>query len=128
MAKKIIIADDEERVRKLIRKILEMEDKSFLIYETQNGDETLKLARKTKPHLLILDVMMPGMTGYDVCKALKNSAETKDIYVLIVTAREGKFAENTMKIVGADALLSKPFTTIELTVAVKKAFWKFGDD
>ena len=120
MGKKILIADDEERVRNLIKKVLELEDRGFELYEAKNGDEALDQAKKLKPNLLILDVMMPGLTGYDVCKYLKNSKATKDICVLLVTAREGKFAENVMKLVGADALLPKPFTPLELTMAVKQ--------
>ena len=122
MGKKILIADDEERVRKLVRTILELAKSGFEIYEAVDGDEAYKMAKKIKPDLMVLDIMMPGMNGYDVCKKLKSSDATRKIYVLILTARGSSLSERTMELVGADAFLAKPFTPLELELTVKNAF------
>jgi len=120
MGKKILIADDKASMRKLIKASLKLEGGQFEIYEAQSGEDALEMARKIKPQLLILDVMMPGMSGYEVCKNLKDSSETKDIYVLFLTGLESVLAKENVEICGGDDFLCKPFSLKEFEQKVKK--------
>lgn len=82
--KKIVIADDEPRLRLLVRTALERED--CLILEAADGHRALDLILREKPDLVILDVVMPGLYGTEVCKQLKTNPETAHIPVIILTA------------------------------------------
>jgi len=121
MAKKILIADDEDKIRTLIRKTLEFAGGDFEIYEAKDGIEAIRMARKIKPNMMILDVMMPGMTGYEVCKAVKKSAETQNVYVLFLTARGGSISKTTVDLCGGNDFVTKPFDPDELGFRIKKA-------
>jgi len=120
MGKKILIADDEKLIRKLIRASLETYNDFFEIHEAENGTEALTKAKNLKPQLLILDIMMPGMLGYEVCRCLKNSPDTKDIFVLFLTARGSDISLKTVEICGGDDFMTKPFNPKELEQKVLK--------
>jgi DNA-binding response OmpR family regulator len=118
MAKKILIVDDKEFIRQAIKICLQIEPYEF--YEAGDGVEALNLARTVNPDLIILDIMMPGMTGYRVCKELKNNPETKNIIIVFITARGEASVEATVKTSGGDDLIPKPFDPKELRNKVKK--------
>ena len=122
MGKKILIADDDASLRKLIKTSLELGNEMFEIYEADSGNNALEMARKIKPELLILDVMMPGMSGYEVCRNLKDSQETRNIYVLFLTGRGSDLSRKTIENCGGDDIMTKPFPLIELERKVKKVF------
>ncbi len=119
MAKKILIADDEENIRELVW--VSLEDEGFEIHEAVNGDEALSKARELKPDIIILDVMMPGKTGYEVCEELKRDPDTSDIFVLFLSARGSFISEQTGKIKGGNEYMVKPFEPAELRKKVKNA-------
>ena len=120
MAKKILIADDDTTIRDLIRKTLELEEARFEIYEAQSGNIALEMARIIKPQLILLDVMMPGMSGYEVCRNLKDSPETKDICVVFLTGRRSEMSRQTIESCGGDDFMTKPFNLNVLMHKVKK--------
>ena len=114
---KILVADDESALRLLVAGTLEIGN--YEIQETDNGLDALNIARKEKPDLIILDVMMPGMTGYEVCKTIKTDPYLKDIKILILTAK-GQYADKkAAKEALADYYLSKPFSPMELLYIVE---------
>lgn len=117
MAKMILIADDEDFILESIK--LSLNDDGYEISEARTGIEALEKARKLKPDLLILDIMMPGMVGYRVCKELKSDPATKDIYVLFLSARGATETELTIKKCGGDAYMPKPFDPGKLRERVK---------
>ena len=119
MARKVLIVDDEEFVRALIKDSLAAD--GYELYEAPNGVEALELARRIKPDLVILDVMMPGMVGYRVCRELKNDPEMKSAFVLFLTARNGNETESTVIRSGGDDLISKPFDPKDLRARIKAA-------
>jgi len=121
MTRKILIADDEENIRALIRKTLEFAGGDFEIYEANDGVEAIRMAKKIRPNMIILDVMMPGMTGYEVCKAVKKSEETQDVYILFLTARGGSISKTTVDLCGGNDFVTKPFDPDELGLKIKKA-------
>ena len=83
--KKVLIVDDEPDIRFIIRTIL---GKSYEILEAESGEEAIKIAKKEKPDLILLDIMMPGIDGYETAKMLKNSNETRNIKIAMLTAKQ----------------------------------------
>lgn len=116
--KKIIVADDEKALRVLVAGTLEIGN--YLIFEVDNGIDALESIVKENPDLVVLDVMMPGMTGYEVCKQIKTNPEMKHIKVLILTAKGQQIDRETAKGVLADYYLSKPFSPMELLSMVEE--------
>ena len=117
--KTILIADDEQLVRQLIRATLR--NISLRILEAADGGEALALARRERPDLLLLDVGLPGVDGYAVCRALKSDPETAAITVIMLTARAQRKDQERGLGSGADAYLTKPFRPQELLQDVQKA-------
>ncbi len=113
MKKLILIVDDYPEVRNVIRAGLEQEQ--FEFREASNGDEGLRLATELRPDLVLLDVMMPGMDGYEVCRRLKADQATADIRVIIMTATGKADGAMIAEHAGADAFLAKPFDIASLT-------------
>lgn len=115
--KRILIADDEKALRMLIAGTLEIGD--FEVMEADNGIDALKMAEKECPDLVILDVMMPGMTGYEVCKQIKSNDALKNTKVLILTAKGMESDKRMAEEVLADCYVSKPFSPMELLAKVE---------
>lgn len=113
MTKRILIIEDHADIRRLIRMTLEFEDHE--IHEAANADEGLEAVRQLRPHLLLLDVMMPGrMDGLDLCRLVKSDPSLGMPLVVLLTARgQRQDIEAGMK-TGADAYLLKPFSPLKL--------------
>jgi len=120
MAKKILIADDEATVRDLIR--LSLEHEGYEIFEAKNGVEALNKAKELVPDLLILDVMMPGKIGYQVCSELKSDPATMRISIIFITARDSSLSLEAIQASGGDGYLSKPFKPQELKARIRNVF------
>lgn len=116
--KKILIADDEENLRILVRTTLE--DPAYLILESRDGGETVRTARAEHPDLILLDWMMPGVSGIDVLKALRQDPQTKDIPVVMLTARAREKDREMAFRLGGSAYLIKPFSPLELIGVVQE--------
>jgi two-component system, OmpR family, alkaline phosphatase synthesis response regulator PhoP len=112
MAKKILIAEDEPHIRQLIH--ISLKDEGYEIYQAQNGMEAHDMALEIKPDLVLLDVMMPKMTGYEVCKSLKGNPLASGITILFLTSRTGLPARHAMEEAGGDGIFTKPFVPNEL--------------
>jgi two-component system, OmpR family, phosphate regulon response regulator PhoB len=110
--KKLLIADDELGIRRLVRMTLESDQ--YEIIEAADAQEALGMARAHRPELVLLDVMMPKGTGFDVCRALKQDPETKDITVVMLTARSQKSDVAEGEVAGADDYFTKPFSPVHL--------------
>jgi len=119
MRKKILIADDEDNIRKLVR--VSLEDEGYDLFEARDGNEAVAKAKELKPDLIILDVMMPGKIGYQVCEELKQAPETSRIFVVFLSARGKPLSEMTGKMIGGNEFIAKPFDPSELRARVKKA-------
>jgi signal transduction histidine kinase len=114
---KVLIVDDEIKNIKLLKGILYSEN--YIIYEALNGEAAINLVHDIGPDLVLLDVMMPGLSGFEVCRRLKHDEKTKSIPIMMVTAlREKKHRLKAMKS-GADDFLSKPVDSTEVVVRVK---------
>jgi two-component system phosphate regulon response regulator PhoB len=115
--KHVLIVDDEEDILELIRYNLSKE--GFDVHCVTSGEEGLSYARKTHPDVIILDLMLPGVDGLDVCKQLKAERQTQDIPIIIVTAK-GEEADVVLGLeLGADDYISKPFSPRVVSARVK---------
>jgi DNA-binding response OmpR family regulator len=103
---RILLVDDEPGIRKILRLFLELE--GFSIYEAITANQAISVIQKEKPHLVILDVILCGQTGFDVCEWVKNNPETKDTIVFLFTAlnQEHDYREGLRA--GCDLYLTKP--------------------
>ena len=119
MAKKrVLIVDDEQDIVEAIRFNLESENIECL--ETGDGWEALKMAREESPDLIILDIMLPSMDGYQISRLLKFDDKFKDSPIIMLTARAQKSEMERGKETGADEYLAKPFDMNVLVDLVKK--------
>ena len=119
MAEKILIADDEASLRTLLRAVMSSEEGEFEIIEAIDGDDALAKTKSDKPDLIILDVMMPGQSGFEVCEKIKASEELKDTIVLILTAKGQETDKEWANSVGADCFFPKPFSPLELLDTIR---------
>ncbi len=114
MDKKILIVDDEKNIRDII--IYNLKKEGYQILQAADGEEGVRLAMEEEPDLILLDIMMPKMDGYDACKKIR---ETKNTPIIMLTAR----AEEVDKVLGlefgADDYVTKPFGVRELMARVK---------
>lgn len=117
MQKKVLVVDDEPHIVKAIRFYLEDED--FEVITATEGSEALDLAEKHQPDLIILDVMMPCMDGFEVCRELRSRSRTRLIPIILLTARESVEDKVRGFDLGADDYITKPFNNRELLARVK---------
>ena len=118
---KILIVDDELNMRLLMIEALEeLEGKGVKLLTAENGEEGVEFVRTEEPELIILDVMMPGMNGFEVCDIVKNKLGMKDTCILMLTADGQEFNKQKSKDVGADIFMTKPFDPDELIKEVSK--------
>ncbi len=116
--KRVLIADDERALRLMIQATLKPMDVELL--QASDGEEALALAQAEMPDLLLLDWMMPKMTGVEVAAVLRENAETKKIPIIMLTARGQQRDEEAAKIAGVDQYLTKPFSPRQLVALVRK--------
>lgn len=115
--KKILIAEDDRAILTAVADLLEIE--GYQVVKSADGAEALELFRKSSPDLVLLDIMMPGMSGYDVCRAIR--AENVAVPVIMVTAR-GQEVDRVVGLeLGADDYIVKPFGMAELLARVRAA-------
>ena len=112
MYKKILVVDDSPTARELI--IDALKSKKLQILTAANGEEAISKAESEAPDLILLDVVMPGQNGFQVCRQLKTSNRTKDIKVILVTSKNQKSDRFWGLKQGADDYLVKPFEKSEL--------------
>ena len=120
MNKRILIIEDEKDIIEALRYNLEKE-KGFSVLSAGSGDEGLTLAIQVKPNLIILDIGLPGLNGYEVCRMLRRDVETRDIPILMVTARVSESDKVLGLELGADDYITKPFGIRELVARVRSA-------
>ena len=105
----ILVVDDDDSIRSLLQQ--ELSDAGYLIEQATNGKEALDMVRKNKPDLIILDVMMPEMNGFDVAAILKNDPQTMDIPIIVLSIVQDKARGYR---IGVDRYLTKPIDTVQL--------------
>jgi len=110
MDKKILLVDDEPFILTLLEQTLEeFEEEGVILLKAMNGEDALRLAQTERPDLVFLDVMMPRLSGYEVCQRIKEDADLDSIYVILLTARGQETDRERGIDVGADEYMTKPF-------------------
>jgi DNA-binding response OmpR family regulator len=117
MKPRILVADDDDGLRQLLRLILSRE--GFEVFEAANGEQALALAVDVNPAVILLDVMMPGLDGYDVCRRLKSDQRTGDVPVVFVSAAEDVVRRNELQKLGAAACIQKPIGPRDLVARIR---------
>ncbi len=115
--RRVLIADDEFNIRNILDFSLHAE--GLDVIEAENGEQALELAARELPDLIILDVMMPGLSGVETCRRLKADARTADIPVILLTARSGKDDRQEGMDAGAAGYITKPFSPHKVVDAVQ---------
>ncbi len=116
MARRILIADDEPNI--VVSLEFLMKQRGYDIRVVSDGAEALKAVDEFHPDLILLDVMMPRVSGYDVCQKVRENPEWKDIKIVMLSAK-GRDVEVTKGLaIGADAYVTKPFSTRDLIAKV----------
>ena len=116
MAKRILIADDEPNIVAALEFLLQRN--GYEVHVARNGDEALKLIAQHKPDLVLLDVMMPLRSGYDVCQSVREHEDWQHIKIVMLSAKGRDVEVNKGKALGADLYITKPFSTRELVARI----------
>jgi DNA-binding response OmpR family regulator len=119
MSKKpvILIADDDPEILTMLG--IRLSKKGYQVLEAVDGTQTLNLARKHHPDLVLLDVMMPGKNGWEVAKELRADEQFSNVGIVMLTAIGEKVNEMTSPLYGADAYVDKPFDFSDLEKKIK---------
>lgn len=119
MAKTILIVDDEENIREVVSAILEPE--GYKIITASDGADCLEKLKTLKPDLILLDMMMPGMSGREVCEKIRANPKTKGLKVAFLTvARFSESGKEELKKLGIIDYITKPFENADLIKRIKK--------
>jgi DNA-binding response OmpR family regulator len=117
---KVLIVDDEAHLRLLISQSLEeLEDSGVELLTAENGVAALELIKAEHPQLVFLDVMMPRMDGFDVCRVVKRDLGLTDVYIVMLTAKGQEFDRQKGDEVGANLYMTKPFDPDDLLEKAK---------
>jgi CheY-like chemotaxis protein len=114
---RILVVDDEAAIRDYETALLS--ELGHEVLTAADGAEALRLAREKQPHLILLDIMMPEISGIEVCRQLRADPRTRAIRVIVVSAVDAKRALEESIIAGADDFLAKPIHALELMVRVR---------
>ena len=121
---KIVIAEDERDIRDLVAFTLRFAGHE--VFAASNGEEAVEMAPQVNPDLILMDVRMPRMTGYEACKVMKANPDLKDIPVVFLSAKGQENEIQQGLDAGAEAYLLKPFAPDQLTVRIKDILARFG--
>jgi DNA-binding response OmpR family regulator len=121
---KILIAEDEPDIRELVAFMLRFA--GYEVMAASNGEEAVQVATRDVPDLVLMDVRMPRMTGYDACRLMKSNPNLRDVPVVFLSAKGQESEIQSGLEAGAEEYLLKPFSPDELTNRVRSILSKFG--
>lgn len=122
--RKILIVEDEESIRGFLK--INLKRNGYEVIEVDNGEDGIKIAINEKPAIVILDVMLPGIDGFNVCKRIRE--EEKNIGIIMLTAKSQDIDKITGLEYGADDYIVKPFNPMELLLRIKAILRRIGDE
>jgi two-component system response regulator ResD len=120
---KVLVADDDPNVCEIIR--LYFQKNNFEVIEAQNGKEAIEKFESDKPDIILLDIMMPELDGYDVCKYIRNKT---DVPIIMLSAKDEEFDRIIGLEIGADDYVTKPFSPREVIARIKAIFRRIPDE
>lgn len=109
---RVLIVDDDPPTREVVRETLMLEDFDF--DEAADGDEALRLAKARRPDVVLLDIMMPNVDGYEVCRAIRSDSDLAASLVVMLTAKDQPQDRERGLAAGANEYLTKPFSPLQL--------------
>ena len=115
--KKILIVDDEDHIRELLK--FNLEKNGYIVYMANDGLNGLKLAREKQVDLILLDLMLPGMDGFEVCKEIRRDNIISNVPIIMLTAKSEEIDKILGLELGADDYITKPFSIRELSARIK---------
>lgn len=119
---KILVVDDDPQIFKIIFRLLD--SKKYQVTSASNGNEALKRMEEEKPDLVILDLMMPGMSGLDVSKKIKENFQHQRIMILVLSAKDSQMDRRKCFEMGVDDYITKPFHIASLARKIEYMFEK----
>lgn len=114
---RILVVDDEQAIRSLVTSVLQ--ELGHEVHSAPSGQEAILLAKQHRPDLVLLDLLMPGMNGIEVCRELRANPATRECRIIVVSGVDARMALEESIIAGADDFLQKPFKSLELAVRVR---------
>ena len=114
----VLVVDDSPTIRKLVE--ITLRRQGFQVVFAENGITTLAALTRHRPDLIILDIMLPAINGYQICQVIKRHPQCRGIPVLMLSGKDGAFAKVRGRMVGASEYVTKPFTPSELLTAVRR--------
>ncbi|MGH4119715.1 response regulator [Clostridium sp.] len=114
---KILVVDDEEHIQELIK--FNLEKNGYKVILANNGIDAIKLAKEHLPQLMLLDLMLPGMDGLDVCKEIRKDSSMANMPIIMITAKGEEIDKIIGLELGADDYITKPFSVRELVARIK---------
>ena len=114
---KILVVDDEENIQELIK--YNLEKSGFIVICTGNGIDAVKIVKQQFPQLMLLDLMLPGMDGLDVCKEIRKDSVMSNMPIIMISAKEEDIDKIIGLELGADDYITKPFSVRELVARIK---------
>jgi two-component system alkaline phosphatase synthesis response regulator PhoP len=115
---RILIIDDEPNI--VLALELLMKKEGYEVRIVADGERAVQAATEFHPHLILLDIMMPGMDGYEVCQRIRTDALLKDVSIIMLTAKGREVEKEKGLALGADLYITKPFSTRQLVATVKE--------
>jgi len=123
MTKTVLIVEDEKNISIALRYLIK--DQGYEVRFAGDGEEALQMVEDEPPDLMLLDVMMPKRDGYDVCQTIRSNADWQNIKIIMLSAKGRDIEVEKGLALGADAYLTKPFSTRDLAAKVRSML---GDD
>lgn len=117
LKKSVLVVDDEPHIVKLVK--LSLGEKNYDIIGVTSGKEALSIIKDKTPDIMVLDLMMPGINGYEVCQAVRENPKTRNIPIIILSAKSQMLDKLNAIDVGADDYMCKPFDPEELARRIK---------
>ncbi|WP_440995849.1 response regulator transcription factor [Arhodomonas sp. SL1] len=118
MSKHVLVVDDEPNIVLSLEFLLEQA--GFTVTTTDNGEDALAAAREQRPDVVLLDIMLPGTDGYEICQTLRDDPELAEVPVIMLTARGREIDREKGISLGADDYIVKPFSTSEVVERVRR--------
>ncbi|QEK11965.1 response regulator transcription factor [Crassaminicella thermophila] len=123
--KKILVVDDEQHIIELIQ--FNLENSGFDVITSENGEDAIRIAEEEMPDVILLDLMLPGIDGFEACKKIRNNDKTRKIPVIMLTAKGEEMDKVLGLELGADDYLTKPFSVRELIARIKAVLRRFEE-
>ena len=118
MAKSVLVVEDEDSIALALEFLLKRQ--GYDLKRVNSGSAALDAVRAAMPDLLLLDVMLPGCSGYEVCQQIRHDPAHGDVKILMMTAMGGEIERRKCMAMGADAFIAKPFAASELTGTISR--------